>query len=527
MSSGRAGRGPVPPAGVGRVFLVGAGPGDPDLVTLRGVQLLRQADVVVYDALAAPELLDLAPTDAERVNVGKCGHDTPTRGQEEITALLLDRARRGRTVVRLKGGDPFLFGRGGEEASALAEAGIPFEVVPGVSSVTGVLAYAGIPVTDRRYAASFAVVTGHKDPTRVAAETRWEALGSAVDTLVVLMGMRNLEALVSRILAGGRSPETPAAAVMTGTLPGQRVVEARLGELCARVREAGLGAPSVVVIGDVVRLRESLSWDERRPLFGKRVLVTRAADQAAEMVAALREAGAQAVVMPMIQIVPPDDFSALDAALDRLDRYDVLLFTSANAVRCFAARAEQRGRPLAGIAARVVCVGPSTAQATLQAGLPVHTLPAERFDAEGMLEAILTHLPPAGRRFLLPRAEAASDTLPEGLRAAGAEVDAVTVYRNVPPLADAPGLRARLCAGELDALTFTSPSTVRHFLALLDAESRQAAGRCVVAAIGPVTAKALRKEGLPPDVVPERAGAPELVAALARAVREKASGGPG
>jgi len=511
----------------GRVILVGAGPGDPDLITVRGVNALRSADTVVYDALLGEGMLDLAAPQAELINVGKRGHEPPTRSQEETTALLLDLARQGKTVVRLKGGDPFVFGRGGEEASALAEAGIPFEVVPGVSSVIGALAYAGIPLTDRRHSASFAVVTGHNDPTRVRVHTRLEELARAADTLVILMGMRNLESLVERVLAGGRAPDTPAAVVMRGTLPSQRVVQAPLGQLVDRVREAGIGAPAVVVVGDVVGLRESLSWYERRPLFGKRVLVTRAADQAQEMMAALREAGAEPVLVPMIRIVPPEDFSAVDTALGRLASYDVLLVTSANAIRCFAARAAERGCSLAELSAEVVCVGPKSAEATLQAGLTVSTIPAERYDAEGMLDAISKHLPPAGCRFLLPRAAAGRETLCEGLRAAGAEVDAVTVYRNVPPDADGPALRERLSNGELAVLTFTSPSTVRHFVALLDDEAREAAGRCCVAAIGPVTAKALRKEGLAPDVVPERASAPALVDALVRVLGPAGAGGTG
>ena len=325
MKSGEAG---------GRVVLVGAGPGDPELLTRRGAEALRVADVVVHDALASRELLALAPAHAECIDVGKRGHEETTRPQEEINALLVRLAREGRNVVRLKGGDPFVFGRGGEECSALAAAGVPYEVVPGVSSVIGALAYAGIPVTDRRHAASFAVVTGHKDPTKVSEETRWGELATAADTLVILMGMRNLEALVQRILAGGRAPATPAAAVMEGTLPSQRVVEAPLAELPRRVQEAGLGAPSLIVVGDVVTLRESLAWYEKRPLFGRRVLVTRAEDQADDMVAALRAAGAEAVVTPMIRIAPPESFAAADAALARLGDYDVLLLTSANAISC-------------------------------------------------------------------------------------------------------------------------------------------------------------------------------------------------
>lgn len=502
----------------GRVILVGAGPGAPDLITLRGAAALREADAVVYDALASEDLLVLAPPGAERFNVGKRGHEPPTVPQPETTALLLRLASEGKTVVRLKGGDPYVFGRGGEEATACVEAGIPFEVVPGVSSIFGALAYAGIPITDRRYGASFAVVTGHKDPTKVAQETRWDRLAVAADTLLVMMGMSNLDVIVGKLLEAGRAPSTPAAAVMNGTLPSQRVVEAPLGELVARVREAGLRSPAVVAIGDVVRLRKALAWYEKRPLFGRRVLVTRSEAQALEMVAALADAGAEAVVMPMIRLVPPDDYTALDAALERIGGYDALLLTSANAARFFGARAEARGVPLAGIGASVVCVGPKTAEAALAVGLPVHRVPESRFDAEGILDEVVRAVPPSGRRFLLPRSEAARDVLPDGLRREGAVVDAVTVYRNVPAHTDAGALRGALEAGELHVLTFTSPSTVRRFVELLDAPSREAAARCTIAAIGPITAAALRRAGLAPHVTPVQATARELVAALAEHV---------
>jgi uroporphyrinogen III methyltransferase / synthase len=499
---------------VGKVLLVGAGPGAPDLITLRGAAALRGADVVVYDALAPASLLALAPAAAERINVGKRGHELPTVPQEETTALLLRLASEGKTVVRLKGGDPYVFGRGAEEASACAASGIPFEVVPGVSSVLGALAYAGIPITDRRYAASFAVVTGHKDPSKVAEETRWDQLAHAADTLVVLMGMRNLEEIVARLLAAGRAASTPAVAVMNGTLPSQRVVQAPLGSLAQRVREAQLGAPVVIAIGDVVQLHATLDWWERLPLFGRRVLVTRSAEQAAELVAALAEAGAEAVELPMLRLLPASDTAPLDAALAQFARYDVLLFTSANAVAFFAARAGERGTPLAALRAEVICVGPKTAEAALAAGLPVHWMPAERFDAESMLEVVLRACSAAGKRILLPRSELARDVLPDGLRREGAVVDVVTVYRNVPAQADGTALRDALSQG-LDVLTFTSPSTVRHFDALLDAQARAAAARCVIAAIGPLTAVALREVGLTPHVTPERVTARELVEALA------------
>jgi uroporphyrinogen III methyltransferase/synthase len=507
----------------GKVVLVGAGPGDPDLITVRGAAALREADAVVYDALASLDLLRLAPPEAERINVGKRGHDEPTRSQPEITALLLRLAGQGKTVVRLKGGDPFVFGRGAEEASACAEAGVPFEVVPGVSSVIGALAYAGIPVTDRRYSASFAVVTGHSDPTLVTEQTRWKELARAPDTLVILMGMQNLESLIERVIDGGRSPATPAAVVMNGTLPSQRVVVAPLAELGRKVREAQLGTPAVVVIGDVVRLREVLAWYERRPLFGTRVLVTRAADQAEEMVDALRDAGAQAVVVPMIRVAPPASFSSIDAALTRLSDYTALLFTSANAVRCFAGRALERGASLEQ-SPPIACVGPVTARAARAVGLAVALVPETRHDAVGLLEVAIQRWPPAGRSFLLPQAERARETLASGLKDRGAVVDAVTAYRTVAADVDGAALRRQLAAGELDALTFASPSTVNHFVELLDDASRAAASRCLIAGIGPATADALRGVGLIPDVVSERSTARELVAELAALVLRNKEG---
>ncbi len=509
----------------GRVILVGAGPGDPELITVRGAAALRGADALVYDALASSELLELAPAGALRIDVGKRGHDAPTRPQEEINALLVRLAREGRTVVRLKGGDPFVFGRGGEEASACAAAGVAFEVVPGISSALGALAYAGIPLTDRRHAASFAVVTGHKDPSAAARETRWEELGRAVDTLVILMGMRNLESIVARILAGGRDPATPAAIVMEGALPTQRVVEAPLGELVARAREAGVGAPAAVVVGQVVRLRGELAWFERLPLFGMRVLVSRAEEQAPELAAALRAAGARPEVVPMIRIEPPGDAAPADAALGDLAGYDALVFASANAVRAFAARAQARGRPLAAFAGRVFCVGPRTAEAARAAGLRVEALP-ERRDAEGLAAAIAASGSPAGRRLLLPRAEEGRPTLPERLRAAGARVDTVAVYRTAAAPVDAPALCKRLASGEIGALTFTSPSTVRRFVDLLDEPALHAVAGCLVAAIGPVTAEALRRRGIEPDAVPAGASAAELVAALSEAARRRSGGVP-
>jgi len=386
--------------------------------------------------------------------------------------------------------------------------------------VVGALAYAGIPITDRRHSASFAVVTGHKDPTRAAEATRWKELGSAVDTLVILMGMRKLPTLVERILAGGLDPDTPAAAVMHGTLASQRVVVSTLSRLPERVSEEGLGSPAVIVIGHVVALRESLSWWEQTPLFAKRVLVTRTLTQAGVMTSALRASGAEPVVMPMIELIPSPVSDDLDRAIESLDRYDGLLFTSSNAVRFFAARARELGcvEALASLRARVLCVGPASARAALEAGLPVHLTGSGRGDSESFLAELIAVLPPSGRRFLFPRSDVAREVVPEGLRSAGASVDSVEAYRNIPADVDREALKCTLLAGELDVLTFASPSAVRNFFSLLDEEGKRAAGKLLFAGGGKTTSRALEAEGLRAEVVPERPGGRELVEALAQYV---------
>ena len=508
-------------SGQGHVSLVGAGPGDPDLITVRGAAALREADVILYDELACEDLLALASPTAKLLNVGKRGHDAPTRSQSDIQQIMIEHAQAGRWVVRLKGGDPFVFGRGGEEATACVEAGIGCEIVPGVSSAIAALAYAGIPVTDRRHAASFAVVTGHKDPTQVSQATRWAELGRAADTIVVLMGMRNLRSLVERIIEGGRPADTPAAVVMQGSLAAQRCVVAPLGELASQVERAGLRAPAAIVIGDVVRLRETLAWWEHAPLFGLRVLVTRARAQSAEMLRALRSAGAEPVVAPMIQLAPPDDPAELDAAIDALaagDQYDAVVFASSNAVRFLCARARARGVAIDGVSARIVCGGPATATAALEEGLPVHLVPraaAGAGDAETLLGEIEGALPPAGLHFLLPRSQIGRDVLREGLQAAGARTSAVTAYCTLPPPAGVAGtLSTQLQSGALGVVSFTSPSTVHNLCDRLDDAGRGALAGVTVAAVGPTTADACRKVGLEPAVVPARPGGLALVEAL-------------
>lgn len=524
---------------VGRAMLVGAGPGDPELITLRGAKAIGRADVILFDELATDELLGLARDDARLINVGKRGHALPTRSQEEINRLIVKEALAGACVVRLKGGDPFVFGRGGEEATACANAGVPFEIVPGVTSAIAAPAYAGIPVTDRRYSASFAVVTGHKDPSGAAERTRWRELAKAVDTLIILMGMRNLPTLLEEIMAGGLAPDTPAAAVMQGTLPSQRTCVSTLERLAMDVAAEGLGAPSAVVIGGVVDLRLGMSWWERQPLFGRRVLVTRARDQSAEMASALRAVGAEPVIRPMIELVASEEAAVrdeVDGALAQLAEYQALVFTSSNAVRFFArarmerspdTRARHRNAGKTDTAntpealnAQVFCVGEQTAAAAVSAGLPVHVVASGRSDAEALLAQILQNLPGAGERVLIPRSRIGRTVIAEGLAAAGARVDSIPFYENRAPDFDPEELRSMLIENELAALTFTSPSTVDHFWAGLDDESRDAARRCTIAAIGRTTARRLAEVGLPATVVPDRPSAEDLVAALVQAFED-------
>ena len=502
----------------GRVFLVGAGPGAPDLLTLRGAQLLGAADVIVYDALVSPELLALAPAEAERINAGKRGHDEPMLSQAEIEKLLVDRALAGRRVVRLKGGDPFVFGRGGEEASACRAAGIACEIVPGVSSASAAPAAAGIPLTDRRYAASFAVVTGHKDPTKVREALRWEELGRGADTLVILMGVRNLAEITARLIAGGRAADTPAAAIQQGTLPDQRVVVAPLGELAAEIQAAGIGAPAVVVIGDVVRLRAELGSAEDLPLFGRRVLLTRPADSAGSWALALRDAGALPVVVPTIRIESMRSSSEIDAALGGLGGIDALLFTSANGARQLASRLRERGIAPASLAIPCHCVGPATALAARTEGFTSGEQPATRFDALALAEHLIAKQIVAGRHFLLPQPEQGRRVLAGLLREAGAEVQELAIYRTVPEAFDGEALATALAGGALDALVFASPSAVKSFAAGLGEKLSVAEGKEVVA-LGMATADALRRIGLPATLEPASATVDQCIAALAGARR--------
>ncbi len=492
----------------GTVYLVGAGPGDPGLLTLRAAELMDRADVLVYDALVSPAILERAPG-AERVYVGKRGGEHH-RTQDQINAILVDLAGKHRTVVRLKGGDPFVFGRGGEEALVLAQAGIPFEVVPGVTAGIAAPAYAGIPVTQRGMAASVAFVTGHEDPTKPDTDVDWAHLARGVGTVVFYMGVGKMAENFRRLIEHGRAPDTPAAAIQWGTYPRQRTVTGTLQTLPAIAKEAGIGAPSLIVVGEVVSLREPLAWWDRRPLSGRRIVVTRARAQASDLSQALEALGAEVIQFPTIRIVAPADGAPLRAAAAEAASFDWIVFTSVNGVEHFwNALVEQRrdARALGGV--RVCAIGPATAAELERRGIVPDVVPDE-FVGEAALQALDAADDLRGRRILLPRAEIARAVLPDGLRARGAEVVEVVAYTTVQDGADAERVRGLIDRGDVDVVTFTASSTVRNFVELVGAD----VGGAKVASIGPVTSGTARELGLAVDLEAAEYTIPGLVQAL-------------
>lgn len=502
----------------GKVYLVGAGPGDPELLTMKGARVLGEAQVVVYDFLANPELLDLAPEGAEIIYVGKKGGDH-TMGQEDINALLCDLAAQGKTVVRLKGGDPFVFGRGGEEASALRAQGLAFEIVPGVTSAIAAPAYAGIPVTDRRCTTEVAFVTGHEDPGKPESTIKWQALAQ-LGTVVFLMGVKNLPHICHQLVAHGKPADTPAAAIRWGTTPRQETVTGTLATLPQAVREAGLKAPAITVVGQVVGLRPELRWFDSLPLFGKRVLVTRTREQASKLSQGLAHLGAEVVEVPTIVLEPPLDLEPVRQAVEQVEDYDIVLFTSQNGVGAFFAALEEGGKDARHLSGALVgAIGPATAQALREEGLSPD-LTAGSFVAEGLLESLSGHNL-AGAKVLLPRAEQARELLPETLSQRGALVDVVPVYRTVRPPESAKRLAEALEEG-LDVITFSASSTVVNLMGLLEPAQRQALieqsrhGRVTVAAIGPITAQKAQELGLTVHVQPATYTIEALVEALAK-----------
>lgn len=483
----------------GKVYLVGAGPGDPGLITLKGVECLKKADVVIYDYLAAPELRKYAPRDAEIIYVGKKG-GKHTVHQSKINELIVEKARQGSTVVRLKGGDPFIFGRGGEEAEVVRQAGIRFEVVPGVTSAIAAPAYAGIPVTHRKYASSAVFVTGHEDPTKGKSSIDWARLATGVGTLVVVMGVKQLPAITESLLTAGRDPKTPVALVRWGTLSMQLTVVGTLDTIVDEANRAGIKPPAVIVVGDVVNLRETLSWFETKPLFGKTVVVTRARAQASDLVCRLVDLGAACIECPTIKTVPPDDWAPLDRAIQRLEDYDWLVFTSVNGVSFFFDRLFENGRDVRALKdVRTVTIGPATAKRLLEFGINSDIVPTT-YRAEAVVEAFEKESM-KGKKVLLPRAMEARAVLPEELRKMGAVVDEIASYRTEQDLENVDLLIEGLQDGTIDLLTFTSSSTVKNFKALLPADRFDDLIKGVtVASIGPITTDTATELGFKVDI---------------------------
>lgn len=470
-----------------KVYLVGAGPGDPDLITIKGRKVLERADVVLHDNLASERLLDYAPTNAIRVYVGKKRADHEM-SQEEINALLIDHARQGKNVVRLKGGDPFIFARGGEEIEALAAAGVAFEIVPGVTVPLGVAAYTGVPLTHREHTSAVTFVTGHK-----VEAIDWGKVGSA-ETVVLFMGLVNFAAIAREMIAQGRSPDTPAMVVRWATRPDQETITGTLATLPARIAERGLRPPATIVIGEVVALRERFNWFESLPLFGQRIIVTRDRSQSRGLADPLEALGAEVLMAPSIEIHPPDDPAPLACAVEQLHMYDWLIFTSVNGVRYFTAALDASKGDLRTLKANIATIGPATRAAVEALHLKVDRMPRE-YVAESLLEAFAND-DMQGKRVLLPRAAIARDLVPMELTKRRAIVDVVEAYRTVPPVNAADRMKSML-ARKPQWITFTSSSTVRNAVELAGAS---ALAGVRVASIGPITSATARELGLQVDV---------------------------
>ena len=481
----------------GKVYLVGAGPGDPGLITVKGMRCLEDAQVVVYDRLLDPSLLEFAPPTAEKIFVGKeRGRQALT--QDEINALLVKQSLSGKVVVRLKGGDPFVFGRGGEEALALVERGISFEIVPGITSAIAAAAYSGIPITHRKVATCFTVVSGSEDPSKPESVIPWEVLAKTGGTLVVLMGWAALTSIMETLQKSGMAPETPVALVQWGTWNKQRTVTGNLSNVVAIGKEAGLNPPVIAIIGDVVNLREQLAWFDRRPLFGQKVLITRSRTQASNLRTQLEELGAATVELPSIEIADLDDYSQLDEALARLKDFGWVFFSSTNAVEAVFQRLSCQNRDSRAFAtAKIGAIGPATSNTLAQRGINPDFVPARSVSEEVIQE--LSDLDWQGVPVLLPGSDIGRDVLASGLNDLGARVERIAAYRTVTPQGAGQLARQILQEG-VDVVTFTSSSTVKNTLDIMDGD-KQYLESSLIACIGPITAATARELGLRVDLV--------------------------
>lgn len=504
----------------GLVYLVGAGPGDPGLLTLKGRDCLRQADVIVYDNLANRALLNHASDDAEMIYVGKKG-DCHTLSQTRINTLIIDKAFEGNKVVRLKGGDPFIFGRGGEEARELAEAGVPFEVIPGVTSAVAVPAYAGIPLTYRDFNATVAFITGHEDPDKKQSSIAWDRLATGAGVLVFLMGVGNLHQIADKLIDHGRKPSTPVAVISRGTSPGQRTLVGELHNIARMAEDKRLQPPAVIVVGEVVHLRKMLNWFESKPLFGRRIVVTRAREQASQLLQRLAAFGGECIEFPTIKVVPPDSWQPLDRAITRLPDYDWLLFTSANGVKYFLERLAAQGKDVRALGkSKVGAIGPKTARMLHRSGIRPDLVPDE-YRAEAVA-ADLKDRRPQGLRILLPRAAQAREVLPDELRKMKAQVDVVPAYQTVNADHDSDRVKQLLEESAIDIVTFTSSSTVKNFAEMFSGEGRRLQKwmrEVAVACIGPVTARTAEEQGFKVSITPPEYTIEALTDAIVRYFR--------
>ncbi len=494
----------------GKVYLVGAGPGDPGLLTLKGKKALERADTVVYDYLANKGLLRFTRPECENICAGKHPGE-PATSQATINDMLISRASSGQVVVRLKGGDPFVFGRAGEEALALARAGIPFEVVPGVSSAYAAAAYAGIPVTHRALASSVTFVSGHEDPSKSSSNIDWPALAAGSGTLVVLMGVKNLPKITAELLRLGRRAETPAAVIHWATRAQQQVVLGTLADIAAKAKD--VEPPAVTVIGEVVQLRNELNWFERLPLFSKRIVTTRLRRQSASLRESLEDLGAEVIEIPAIEIRDPQSWEPLDEAISRLEGFDYLLLTSANGVRSFLGRLRACGRDVRDLKGlKIGAIGPATAAEFAKAAIKVDFLP-QQYQAEGLL-ASLQDVDVREKSFLIPRARVARDLLPATLRQRGARVEVIESYETIQPDFSRDEL-ASLLTPTPDVVTFTSSSTVTNFLKLVQEKGlHDRLQEVAVASIGPITSKTIREHGLEVSIEAKESTVPGLVQAI-------------
>ncbi len=497
----------------GIIYLVGAGPGDPGLITLRGVECLRQAQVVVYDYLANEQLLNHAPEDAERIYAGKIG-GRHNQDQEEINKLLVEKGRQGKVVVRLKGGDPFVFGRGGEECEALALAGLPFEVVPGVTAAVGAAAYAGIPLTHRDFTASVAFVTGQEGKDKNESNIDWDRLSLGNGTVVFYMGITSLRRNMLRMAEHGRSPHTPVALVRWATTTGQQVLTGTLADIADKAENAAFKPPAITIVGEVVNLRGQLRWFDNRPLSGRKIIVTRAADQASEFSAQLTSLGAEVFECPTIKLVEPLSWDELDIAIAKLADFDWLVLTSVNAVRFFFQRLDLIGLDARALGGCKVCaVGPRTAEALVLHGIRPDLIPAD-YKAEGVVSGF-AKLGIAGKKVLFPRADRAREVIPHDLEQMGAFVTAPVTYRNILPERLCPEALLALEKRCIDCITFTSSSTVLNLAELLGADLLADMLQGVaVASIGPITSRTCRGLGLKVDIEPKEYTLSALTAAI-------------